>query len=66
VTPSLRASHSTVVPWSRVEITTAKKTSLKNRRLSGTRSITGKVASTTGTAPRRPAQLSTVRSATVK
>ena len=32
VTPSLRASHSTVVPWSSVEITTAKKTMLKNSR----------------------------------
>jgi len=43
VTPSLRASHSTVVPWTSVEMTTAKKkTTLKNRLLCGTRSITGK------------------------
>ena len=67
VTPSLRASHSTVVPWSSVEITTAKKTMLKNvRGCPARRSITGKVASTTGTAPRRPAQPSTTRSRRVK
>ena len=66
VTPSLRASHSTVVPCSSVESTTAKKTMLKNSLLCSTPSITGKVASTTGTAPRSPAQLSTTRSPVVK
>jgi hypothetical protein len=39
---------------------------LKNSRLPGTPSITGNVARTTGTAPRRPAQPSSSRSRTVK
>ena len=47
-------------------MTTAKKTMLKNVRDSSTWSSTGKVASTTGTAPRSPAQPSTTRSAVVK
>jgi hypothetical protein len=37
---------------------------LKNSRLRGTPSITGNVASTTGTPPRRPAQPSMTRSPT--
>ena len=56
VTPSAWASGSKVVPWTMVEMTTAKKTMLKYSRLLGTPLITGKVASTTGTAPRSPAQ----------
>ena len=59
VTPSQRASASNVAPCSSVETTTAKKTMLKNSTLFGTPSITGKVAKTTGSAPRRPAQPST-------
>ena len=47
-------------------MTTAKKTMLKNVLDSSTWSSTGKVASTTGTAPRSPAQPSTTRSAVVK
>ena len=43
-------------------MTTAKKTMLKNSRLCGTPLITGKVASTTGTAPRSPAHPRTSRS----
>ena len=45
----------TSIPAATVETRTAKKTILKNCRLWGTCSMTGKVASTTGTAPRRPA-----------
>jgi hypothetical protein len=56
VTFRKRASGSKVVPWSNVESSTAKKTMSKKRTLSGICSITGKVASTTGTAPRSPAQ----------
>ena len=66
VTPSLRASHSTLVPCRIVDRTTAKKTMLKNSLLCSMFSITGKVASTTGTAPRRPAQPTTTRSPAVK
>ena len=56
VTPSQRATGSIVVPCSSVESSTAKKTMLKNVSTAGTSSITGKIASTTGTAPRSPAQ----------
>ena len=66
VTPSHCASGSKVVPWTSVEITTAKKTMLKNSREWGTSAITGKVASTTGTAPRSPAQPRTSLSLTEK
>jgi hypothetical protein len=52
-----------VDPCSSVEITTAKKTMLKKSLSGSTPSITAKVASTTGTAPRNPAQPSTSRSA---
>ena len=45
-----------------VESRTAKKTMLKRSMLSGTPSMIGKVARTTGTAPRSPAQPSTTRS----
>ena len=44
------------MPWSSVENSTAKKTMLKKSWSCWTSSITGNVASTTGTAPRRPAQ----------
>jgi hypothetical protein len=66
VTPRRLASGSKVVPCRIVEITTAKKTMLKKVLDPSTSSITGKVASTTGTAPRRPAQPSTTRSAIEK
>ena len=55
--PGARASGSNVAPCSSVEVSTTKKTMLKNRSALGIPSITGKVASTTGNAPRRPAQL---------
>jgi hypothetical protein len=61
VTPRRRAKGSKVVPWSSVEITTAKNTMLKKSVLSGMFSITGKMASTTGTAPRSPAHPSVTR-----
>ncbi len=66
MTFSRRASASNVVPCTTVEMSTAKKTMLKKSPLSVTSAITGNVASTTGTAPRRPAQPSTTRSATPK
>ena len=66
VTPTARAKGSKLTPWTSVEMTTAKKTMLKNSVLCGTWAITGKVASTTGTAPRRPAQPSTRRSTAEK
>ena len=53
-------------PGAMVEMTTAKKTMLKYSRLLGTPLITGKVASTTGTAPRSPAQPRTSRSRALK
>ena len=66
VRPSAFASGSKVEPWSTVEITTTKKAMLKYVLLSGTPSITGNVASTTGTPPRSPAQPSAKRSAALK
>ena len=67
VRPSRFASGSIVVPWRIVDSTTAKKTMLKNSSdSSGTPSITGKVARTTGTAPRRPAQPSSICSRWLK
>ena len=66
VAPSQRASGSNVVPWMSVESSTAKKTTSKSRVLPLTPSMTGKVARTMGTAPRRPAPDSTARSAHVK
>src|SRR5207247_10884493 len=54
--PSHLASGATVAPWTRVETRTAKNTILKNSRLRGTPSVTGKVARNTGSAPRSPAQ----------
>ncbi|MEJ7716124.1 MAG: hypothetical protein WKF40_10725 [Thermoleophilaceae bacterium] len=45
-----------------MEASTTKKTMLKNTPPSSTPSITGKVASTIGTAPRRPAQPTSVDS----
>ena len=66
VTPRRRANGSKVVPWSTVDTTTAKKTTSKNSTLPATRSMTAKVASTTGTAPRSPAHPSTRRSAPEK
>ena len=65
VTPSHLANGSNVVPWTIVETSTAKKMMLKNSWLCGTPSITGKIASTTGTAPRSPAHPSTARSGSV-
>ena len=56
VTPSRRATASIVEPCRTVESSTAKNTMLKNSSDWGTSAITGKIASTTGTAPRRPAQ----------
>ncbi len=56
VTPSQRATGSIVVPCRIVERTTAKNTMLKYSSERGTPSRIGNVASTTGTAPRRPAQ----------
>ena len=47
-----------------VDTSTAKKMMLKNWTLWATWSITGKVASTTGTAPLSPAHPSTARSGT--
>ena len=55
-----------MAPWISVETSTAKNTRLKNSRLRGTWSINGSVASTTGTPPRSPAQLSRTRSRLVK
>jgi hypothetical protein len=66
VTPSHRATGWKVVPWMIVDTSTAKKMMLKNWTLWATCSITGNVASTTGTAPLRPAHPSTARSGTLK
>ena len=67
VTPSRRASASKVVPWSSVETNTAKNTMLRNSRPSRSRpALIGKIASTIGTAPRKPAQPSTTFSFTEK
>ena len=49
-----------------MDTTTAKKARLKNSRFRGTSAITAKVASTTGTPPRSPAQPSASRSRAVK
>src|SRR5437899_2218159 len=57
ITLRRRARSSTVLPWMSADTTTAKKTMLKKWRLRGTLAITANVARTTGTAPRRPAQL---------
>ena len=51
-----RASAGSVGACTRVKITTSTKTSSKIHSTSGARSITGTVARTTGTAPRKPAQ----------
>ena len=51
-----------MTPWISVEASTTKKTMLKNMPPSSTPSITGKVASTIGTAPRSPAQPTSVDS----
>ena len=56
VAPSARASGSNVVPWMIVESSTAKKTTSKSWVLPPTPAMTGKVARTTGTAPRSPAR----------
>src|SRR5260370_18013878 len=65
VNPSRRAIGSIVNPWTRVETRTTKNAMLKNSILRGTFSITGKVARTTGTAPRNPAQPNRSRSVAV-
>ena len=66
VTFSRAASASNVVPCTTVDTSTAKKTMLKNSTLPAMPAVIGNVASTTGTAPRRPAQPRTTRSATPK
>ncbi len=56
ITCSKRATHGSVGPWSKVLITTTMNT-MSNRRVApGRRAFIGMVASTIGTAPRRPAQ----------
>ena len=66
VRPSRRATRSSVVPCTIVETTTTKKTALKIVSLCGTSEESTNVASTIGTAPRRPAQPSSSRSRCVK
>ena len=66
VTPSRLASGSNVVPCRIVDSSTTKNTMLKNSCERGMRSMTGNVASTTGTAPRSPAQPRTACSRQVK
>ena len=64
--PSRPATHSSVVPCTIAETTTTKKTALKIVSFSGTSEERTNVASTIGTAPRRPAQPSRSRSRLVK
>jgi hypothetical protein len=64
VSRSQLASGLIVAPWISAEVITTKKTRLKNSSAFGTPSITGKVAKTTGRAPRSPAQLTSVISRT--
>ena len=61
--PRRRATVATVVPWRATETRTTKKTTLSTKRPPGTPSVIGKVASTMGTAPRRPAQVMMASSA---
>ncbi len=56
VSPSRRASGSKLAPWTRVEVTTTKKTIEKSSCPAPTPATTGKVASQIGVAPRSPAQ----------
>ena len=62
VSPSRLASGSKVAPWTRVELTTTKKTIAKSCSPLPTPATTGKVASQIGVAPRSPAQPSIARS----
>ena len=62
VRPSRLASGSKLAPWTRVELTTTKKTIAKSCSPSPTPATTGKVASQIGVAPRSPAQPSIARS----
>ena len=52
--PSRRATHGRVGPWTRVNRTTSRKTTSKIRCAAGRPTLIGIVASTIGTAPRRP------------
>ena len=54
--PSRRAIHGSVGPWTRVNTTTRTNTRLKIRSEPATPAVTGIVATTMGTAPRKPAQ----------
>ena len=62
VTPSRFASASKVVPWSDRREQHGEEDDVEELGLAGRRRSPGSVASTTGTAPRSPAQPSTVRS----
>ncbi len=62
VSPSRRASGSKVAPWTRVELTTTKKTIANSSSPLRMPATTGKVASQIGVAPRSPAQPSSSRS----
>jgi hypothetical protein len=65
-TPSRRATGSIVAPCRTVENSTTKNVTLKIVRPPSMPSVTAKVANTTGTAPRSPAQPSTIFSPTLK
>ena len=65
VSPSRFASGSKLAPWTRVEVTTTKKTIENSSWPPPTPATTGKVASQIGVAPRSPAQPSISRSRTL-
>ena len=56
IRPSVRAAQRIVSPCAATDSTTTKNTASKTRDAPGTPAATGKVASTMGTPPRRPAQ----------
>ena len=65
VSPSRVASGSKLAPWTRVEVTTTKKTIANTSSPPAIPATTGKVASQIGVAPRSPAQPSISRSRTL-